>query len=72
VLPTEEESSLIIDLFNLLGGTEIRCILDRIILEYSLDTTRLSGSNSSIHALISTAKPGGLTFSNRILGSLLV
>jgi hypothetical protein len=53
VLPTEEESSLIIDLLNLLSSSKIRCILDWIVLKYSLDTTRLSGSETSIHALIS-------------------
>jgi hypothetical protein len=36
-----------------LSSPKVGCILDWIIFEYSLDTTRLPGSNSSIHALIS-------------------
>jgi len=72
MLMRSNASILIIDLLNLLSSPKVRCILDWIIFKDSLDTTRLSGSESSVHALISTSKSGELTFSNRILISLLV
>lgn len=35
---------LIVDFFNLLCSSKVRCILDWIVFKYSLDTTRLSRS----------------------------